>query len=767
MFNNSKKIILINLLVVVLFLILPYYIFEGKLFIGGDDTRLFYVYPLDWIKNISFFSWFNFSSLGSNNPNQFTIPTLIPFALLDILFSNDMFLNYLVFSLVFIAGFLSFQLLISGIIKLENSRMRLAALLGGLFYVCSPIIIASQISSFLYSVWLISLLPVLTYLFIRYLNSNNFKYVFFAVIFCLLFSISMFSVPWILGYVLSVIPGLFIALFLYSRKQVGLFIKKMFTFFGIIALSQSFWLLPTIMSVLSFDKTSFGSQSISVELGDDFANTVSASATGNVVLPLLNLFHRQIAFDFNWSLKEIFIYFYDKTFLLNIFFVGIFFYLLLNYRKVFNKSENKVFLIILISFITSLFLFTVNVGFLNDLFNLLRYIPGFLMFRNFYDKFNLAYILLYSIVITISLVILNRQIKNKIILVLINAIFLILIVVNFLPTKQLLNSPIWTTKNIYSNAVISDEYLGFMKDVGNEVRLSGNILSIPLNIAGYTLIKGSSENDIFIGRSPIQLFTRVNDFSGDLSFSPQETSDLNKSIKNRDYEEINNFLNTHNINYIFLTKNIPKEIMSSYLFDPLLPSFQDKEFLNALTDKMVVKSYNDNYELYSVKDKSSVLQSKNIYFQKINPVKYHLYIQNIKNSQDLLFLDSFSDGWKLFLQKNPSNLNCNNSSISVEGIVECGGIREYFSINDLKYSLTRNIFNNSHDIVYDYANYWKLNTEEVISNYPKDYYVQNSDGSLNIELVLYFVPQNYFYYGTAITIIVFLFFPIYFLIKKK
>ena len=30
----------------VLFLLLPYYIFGGKLYIGGDDTRLFYIYPL-------------------------------------------------------------------------------------------------------------------------------------------------------------------------------------------------------------------------------------------------------------------------------------------------------------------------------------------------------------------------------------------------------------------------------------------------------------------------------------------------------------------------------------------------------------------------------------------------------------------------------------------------------------------------------------------------------------------------------------------------
>ena len=41
--------------------------------------------------------------------------------------------------------------------------------------------------------------------------------------------------------------------------------------------------------------------------------------------------------------------------------------------------------------------------------------------------------------------------------------------------------------------------------------------------------------------------------------------------------------------------------------------------------------------------------------------------------------------------------------------------------------------------------------EDHKDNFSRDYYTENPDGSINIELVMYFKPQSYFYLGLIIS----------------
>src|SRR5690348_3495783 len=99
----------IKIIVSIFLLLLPYIIFQNKLFIGGDDTRLFYIFPDQWINSIGFYSWFHFSTFGINNPNQFIIPFLSLIFVLNFIIKSKVVIDYLFFSLPLILGFIFFQ----------------------------------------------------------------------------------------------------------------------------------------------------------------------------------------------------------------------------------------------------------------------------------------------------------------------------------------------------------------------------------------------------------------------------------------------------------------------------------------------------------------------------------------------------------------------------------------------------------------------------------------------------------------------------------
>jgi hypothetical protein len=112
---------LINFGVIIFLLLLPYSLFEGKMFLGGDDTRLFYVFPKEYLSNIPFFSWTNLSSVGWNFSYQSFLPFVELWALISEFISSKIVLSYLSLSLPLILGFVFIQKLIKVLLDGNNS----------------------------------------------------------------------------------------------------------------------------------------------------------------------------------------------------------------------------------------------------------------------------------------------------------------------------------------------------------------------------------------------------------------------------------------------------------------------------------------------------------------------------------------------------------------------------------------------------------------------------------------------------------------------
>lgn len=123
-------------------------------------------------------------------------------------------------------------------------------------------------------------------------------------------------------------------------------------------------------------------------------------------------------------------------------------------------------------------------------------------------------------------------------------------------------------------------------------------------------------------------------------------------------------------------------------------------------------------------------------------------ITRISGQINLIFLQNFHKQWFLKLEKFGKEDLCYNS---IEYTEICSN-KNTISLNDLYTFLNKPVFEDSHTLVYDYANQWTIDPEYIKANFDKTYYKENSDGSMDIELTLYFKPQSYFYLGMIISI---------------
>jgi len=148
-----------------------------------------------------------------------------------------------------------------------------------------------------------------------------------------------------------------------------------------------------------------------------------------------------------------------------------------------------------------------------------------------------------------------------------------------------------------------------------------------------------------------------------------------------------------------------------------------------------------------------VFSDKNkLSFKKSSPVKYEVYLYNLKNKTNIEFHQSYNSQWKLYLKSNPGNSLCKPSGYYKNSkTTECEQTTQLFEISDIAYIWQNSMSDDTHKMVNEYANGWIIDPEYIIANYPEEYYNKNPDGSIDIELTLYFKPQSYFYMGLMIS----------------
>lgn len=724
----NKKLFLIyiwflNIITVGLFFYLPYYIFEGRLFLGGDDTRFYYAYPTDVLRNFAFFSWNNISSLPLYIPNHHLVPFLIVSSLLENVFSSKVYLFYFLFSLLLILGFVYFQKFIRLLIGKEYVISFAAALL----YVLAPITLVSHLSHFLTPVWLIALVPIIGYYYVNYIKYGRPLDILKAVLWSIFLSLAYFAIPWILGIMLPILLGLIVFRIFIGNPFEGI-LKKTLVFYLFILVSQLFWLLPFFMSLMYRGESDLGAQVVSKTLADTFSPTVLATATGNIINPLLTMYHRGIAFEYNWQLKDAFIKYYDPLLILSTIYIFVLFMGILKFKKVLKGDQEKLFIFFFVVFLAGLYFFTVNIGFLKNIFLVMGSIPGFSILRNFIDKCSLGYIFSYSIFLSFCLFIIKKSFKfyNPLII-----IFTFVVFINFIPAKNIINAPLWTTTNVYQTVNLPKEYLDFSKNAKAVIPSSSNILNIPQNSAAYTVITEKNGKNAYVGTSPFKFLTGINDLGG--SYPSKKATEIKDSIITKDYNKTLVILDDLNVGYMFVARNIPSQIYNSYIVDKEYIKSQNKEFIQSVSEKVILKSTQGNYELHKLKINPKVITSNaKVNYEKVNSGKYKITLKNINDSSTLVFHETFHPGWRLYMGPESYKNTVSNN---------------FF---DIAYLIKNSYFDSSHKNYNRYGNVWTVELG-TIKNDP-ELYTKNKDGSVNVVITLYFLPQVHFYIGIILTV---------------
>ena len=331
----------------------------------------------------------------------------------------------------------------------------------------------------------------------------------------------------------------------------------------------------------------------------------------------------------------------------------------------------------------------------------------------------------------------------------------------------LINGEAISGKNIFPIkgkmvASISPEYSEVANMINNDKTIS-NVLTYP-QFSGVI----NHNNKLFVGRDILR--TQINKSFLYNSFIKSNNNELSKKIA--DINNLNNFSNIKllNIGYILIRKDDFEN------YNEKNHKFIERINKNNIATKVVSNQYLDLYRInkdYYVPRIMLGDDQATVSFTYISPIKYKININNLKNSEDLLFLESFNKYFKLYLQpyNNKIYIPCDIVN-TVNNANECSSQTKYFRLIDLTYLYKHDIFDNTHKIAYNYANSWTLDADHIKNNYSNNYYSVNADESINFELILFYKPQALFYitqiigYSALVLCLIYLIFIELFFRKK-
>lgn len=703
---------------------------------GGDDSLLYYQFPKEMIQNYLFNIVSNnvLSGLGTYGAQWYMFPfyALIYLVKLITPFVNTQLLFY---GINLGLGFLFFYSLLGIWIKRTTNYDFFIKISAGLFYVFSTFVFYSIWNAQLFYIYLVAIFPLALYLFIRGIQEGKPAFIVLDSILVSVFSILLLSLPLLVPLIITVIPLLSILFWRYKRRTVIYSVL----FISLVFLLNFYWSMHTIYAPYSTDKLKKDIVS-TTNLQETRKNNEylirAVSGHNQLVYPLFNLYHKQIQIDYNGSNLDTYINWHNKLLPFNLLFLVIILAGGMS-LKTKNNEHKLLYLSLLTAWLITLYFFTVNIGnWGTNLFLwLTNNVPGFVMFRNMYSKIGLAMAFIYAFFFGVSCKLcfdsIGKESLKKGILLLAIAI----IAINATPfiIGDFYNKPMWTTSSTY-NSISGfnqdfQELTAYLKNVDG----SDRILWLPLNSANYIQVRDKSLPDhYYSGVSPLQFLADKSDFNGMLSFGPFGKKLFELLILERKYQEVGQIYQKFNIKYIIVNNDITSDLQNSYLYSWYTPGdvyqAQGIKFKAVILGKKLA-DFGKRYSLYKINpqfDSEKIYLTGNqqqfptdylnVSYKKIASYEYRISIKNLKGQSNLVFLDPYHKQWELYFSKD--------KTVFVKG---------------------------SHDVVFDYANGWPVDPEYIKKNFDKSLYKLNSDGSIDIELTLYFKPQSYFYPGLIVS----------------
>lgn len=160
---------------------------------------------------------------------------------------------------------------------------------------------------------------------------------------------------------------------------------------------------------------------------------------------------------------------------------------------------------------------------------------------------------------------------------------------------------------------------------------------------------------------------------------------------------------------------------------------------------------NDAFTLYENRDFRPRVRSVGTSFQKLNDTTYRVHLSELRGERGISLLQRFDPGWRVYTLPYRSGSWCREISRYDDGLTECakgGGGPDVGAVTRL---VTGKELAAPHTETLGYANQWSIDASAIRDRFPQRYYSANPNGTIDVELLLYFQPQSYFYLGLVIT----------------
>lgn len=202
------------------------------------------------------------------------------------------------------------------------------------------------------------------------------------------------------------------------------------------------------------------------------------------------------------------------------------------------------------------------------------------------------------------------------------------------------------------------------------------------------------------------------------------------------------------IAYILLRSNVWESIneWNSYgdYFSGLLSEFTEQtDFAYSMTSTTNLVLYRIIYDKPLQKIE---IPNLGYTYREFNESYYTIEINNIAKVTDFILKNSYHNWWKLYIEPyNEISCATLDTSTNRNDVTQCKIDNQFYVWDELLKLRNKPIFENTHKMVYNYANQWTIDSEYIKENYPKEYYRENLDGTIDIRVTLFFRPQAYFY----------------------
>lgn len=581
---------------VAIFLIPFFWFPQNVIDLGGDSTRLYFLDPLQYIKHHALFG---ISPSGSATEviGYYSLPYVSILFVLKSIFHSSNFLVSLYHGFTLLGGFLFVYLIVQNLITQKTEKKRFvvyyASILAGIVYIFVP----SQIQYWekvLMTQHQFFLNPLIFYLLLKYVKTK--KNIHLYIITLVSFSFSQnFSFAGSPGFIAFFpISIIFLLCYSYFILKEKIKVKPLVFFAILIFLVHSFHILPTLISLFSIESSinsSIFSDSGKYDRGLSYFLGVLPQVAGSfslLAIPQLGNFKNEYA---GYIIIPIIICIA---------------FILISGRKKKNPQETGLLSLLGVFFIFTYLLVSGNtINLWNDIYIFMFSIPGFSMFRSFYEKWNFVYVFYYSLLFGVASIFIFEKLnkfKVKIIFFVIS-VFIVFGARNFI-NGQIVKNVLWQSNNVRIGIQLESHFIDSLYYL-EEQNAVGKVLTLPLTDFQWQVVTGVNGGG-YSAPSFVSFIAGKQDFSGLSEFLGFKDEIVAATVAN-DYTMISKLLGFLNINTIFLN-NDPKIRNSFPTFpfeeaDRYFPT-NSAEYHNLISKLNVNKTkvFGQNIEIYQISD---------------------------------------------------------------------------------------------------------------------------------------------------------------------